>query len=378
MRFLIKKIFIIFVLFGAFGCQDTKTGFSFKTNLKSDILYAKNLDIYTQKDFSIVVISNPWQGANKDLVYILKKSKAAIPDSLQHYPCIQLPINSIVVSSTTSIPMLESLAVIDKLVGFPNTNLISSPQTRKRIDLGAIQNLGQNESINVEKTIALSPDLILGFGVESSNSGLLKIQNSGLPILVEADWTEQTPLGKAEWIKLYGQLFDKNVEAKNIFDNLVVAYQSTQKFVANSQPKTLFCGAMYQDIWYVPKGNSFVAQLMLDAQADYLWKETKGTGSLGLPFETVFEKAKHAQKWIVSGAFQSLDALSDSNPHYQHFDAFKKQEIYTFDNKIGATGGSIFYEMAVLKPQWVLMDYIKIVHPESLPDYQFTFAEKLH
>jgi iron complex transport system substrate-binding protein len=135
---------------------------------------------------------------------------------------------------------------------------------------------------------------------------------------------------------------------------------------------------MYQDQWYVAKGNSWVAQFLKDAKANYLWSNVEGTGSLGLSFEKILEKAKSANYWIATGSFKSLAELNDSNPHYKQFDAFKTKNIYTFESKLGATGGTIFYELSPSRPDLVLKDYIKIFHPELLPNYNFTFAQKLN
>jgi iron complex transport system substrate-binding protein len=135
---------------------------------------------------------------------------------------------------------------------------------------------------------------------------------------------------------------------------------------------------MYQDKWYVARGNSWVAQFMQDAKVNYLWGNVQGTGSLSLSFEQILEKAKTANYWIITGAFSTTAELGSSNPHYSEFDAFKNKNVYAFESKMGATGGIVFYELSPSRPDLVLKDYIKIFHPELLPDYTFTFAQKLN
>jgi iron complex transport system substrate-binding protein len=117
---------------------------------------------------------------------------------------------------------------------------------------------------------------------------------------------------------------------------------------------------------------------MKDAKSNYLWANTEGSGSLGLPFEKILEKAKTAQVWIATGSFKNLKELGNSNPHYNQFNAFTRKNVYTFESKLGATGGTIYYELAPSRPDLVLKDYIKIFHPELLPDYNFTFVQKLN
>lgn len=362
------------------GCKKNEKAEIVKVeNAKNSIEYATGLSIVKYEDYSVVTVSNPWPNANKDFKYILKEKDAQVPDSLQTYTTVQVPLTSVVVTSTTNIPFLEMLEVENKLVGFPHTDYISSEKTRALIDKGSVKNVGQNEKLNIEQLIELSPDLIVTFGVDNNNPMLDNLKKSGLKVLIQGDWMEQSPLGKAEWIKLYGALFGKEDQAKELFDKIVQSYNQAKKLVSDkpATSKVLY-GSMYEDVWYVAKGNSWVAQFMDDAKSNYLWADLKGTGSEGLSFEKVLDKAKTANIWIASGSFKSLDELQKANPHYGEFDAFKNKSVYNFEGKLGATGGTVYYELAPSRPDLVLKDYIKIFHPDLLASYEFTFASKLN
>jgi iron complex transport system substrate-binding protein len=380
MRHLFPKLIFISSFFILFGCKKNETSEVAKTDVaKNSIEYASGLSIVKYDDYSVVTVSNPWPNANKDFKYVLKEKEAKVPDSLQAYTAIQVPLESVVVTSTTNIPFLEMLEVENKLVGFPHTDYISSEKTRALIDKGSVKNVGQNEKLNIEQLIELSPDLIVTFGVDNNNPMLDNLKKSGLNILIQGDWMEQSPLGKAEWIKLYGALFGKEEKAKELFDKIVQSYEQAKKLAAEKAVNsTVLYGSMYEDVWYVAKGNSWVAEFMKDAHANYLWADLKGTGSEGLSFEKVLDKAKTASVWIASGSFKSLDELQKANPHYGEFDAFKNKNVYSFEGKLGATGGTVYYELAPSRPDLVLKDYIKIFHPDLLPSYEFTFASKLN
>ncbi|MBB4804305.1 iron complex transport system substrate-binding protein [Flavobacterium nitrogenifigens] len=380
MRQIFPKMIFAAVFFILTGCKKNEKTEPVKTiNAKNSIEYASGLSIVKYDDYSVVTVSNPWPNADKDFKYILKEKDAKVPDSLQSYTSIQVPLESVVVTSTTNIPFLEMLEVENKLVGFPHTDYISSEKTRALIDKGSVKNVGQNEKLNIEQLIELAPNLIVTFGVDNNNPMLDNLKKSGLNVLIQGDWMEQSPLGKAEWIKLYGALFGKEDKAKELFDKIVESYNQAKKLVADkpATSKVLY-GSMYEDVWYVAKGNSWVAQFMKDAQATYLWADLKGSGSEGLSFEKVLDKAKTANVWIASGSFKSLDELQKANPHYGEFDAFKNKSVYNFEGKLGATGGTVYYELAPSRPDLVLKDYIKIFHPDLLASYEFTFASKLN
>jgi iron complex transport system substrate-binding protein len=373
--------FSFFILFSILiGCkkndQNTNKSDGFIGN---SVLYSKNLAIYKHEGYSVVHVSNPWPEAKKNFTYILKEKNGALPDSLQKYTIISVPLQSIVVTSTTNIPLLEMLKVEKLLVGFPNTDYISSEKTRKLIDAGQVKNVGKNEKLNIEQLIDLAPELMVLYGIDNNNPTIDNLQKSGLKVLIQADWMEQTPLGKLEWIKLYGALFSKEKEAKTLFDGIVKNYAAAQQLVATKKPTaTVLYGSMYADTWYVAKGNSWVSQFMKDAKSNYLWANMAGTGSLGLPFEKILETAKTAKYWIATGYFTNKKDFINSNTHYGQFDALKNNNVYTFESKLGSTGGTIYYEVAASRPDLVLLDYIKIFHPEVLPDYKFTFAQKLN
>ncbi|WP_163407590.1 ABC transporter substrate-binding protein [Flavobacterium ajazii] len=378
-HFFFNFIFII-SFFLLTGCKKNETTEVAASKIpQNSIEYASGLSIVKRDGYSVVTVSNPWPEANKNFKYILKEKDAEVPDSLQNYTMIKVPLESVVVTSTTNIPFLEMLDVENKLTGFPHTDYISSEKTRALIDKGLVKNVGQNEKLNIEQLIELSPDLIVTFGVDNNNPMLDNLKKSGLNVLIQGDWMEQSPLGKAEWIKLYGALFGKEEKAKELFDKIVESYNQAKKLVAGKPvSSTVLYGSMYEDVWYVAKGNSWVAQFMKDAQANYLWSDLKGTGSQGLSYEKVLDKAKTANAWIVTGSFKTLDELQKANPHYSEFDAFKNKTVYTLESKFGATGGTIYYELSPSRPDLVLKDYIKIFHPDLLPGYEFTFAIKLN
>ncbi|KQB40139.1 putative ABC-type iron(III)-transport system, binding protein component [Flavobacterium daejeonense] len=380
MKTLFQKIIFLILFSLCLSCKKTENKNTQTIQaVKNEIEYSSNLSIYKYNGYSIVQVLNPWPDANKDFTYILKEKNATVPDSLQKYTQLSIPLKSIVVTSTTNVPFLEMLHVEKFLTGFPHTDYISSVKTRKLIDAGTVKNVGQNERLNIEKLIDLAPEAIVTFGVDNNNPMIANLEKSGLKVIIQADWMEQSPLGKAEWIKLYAALFGKEKEGKKLFDDIVKNYKEALELVANKKAKsTVLYGSMYQNQWFVAKGNSWVAEFMKDAKSNYLWADVEGSGSLGLAFENILEKAKNADVWIATGSFKNLNELAGNNPHYKQFDAFITKNIYTFESKFGATGGTIYYELAPSRPDLVLKDYIKIFHPELLPDYNFTFAQKLN
>lgn len=343
--------------------------------------YAEGFSVDYFETHKVLTITKPWPKSEKTYRYLLisKESMAKTTFAKDAFDGIIVnPVNTIVVTSTTHIPALELLNVEASLIGFPGLDYISSERTRKNITDGKIRELGKNEGLNTEVLLELHPDVLVGFGVDGVNQTFEVVKKSGIPVIYNGDWVERSVLAKAEWIKFFGVLFNKEKKADSIFNSIKNEYSEAKLIAQNATHRpSVLSGAMHKDAWYLPNGTSPEAQFLKDANVNYLWSETTGNGSLALSFETVLEKAKHAELWINPSYYGDLEQLQKGNPLYAHFEAYKKKNIYTFANKKGATGGVLYYELGTARPDLVLKDLIKIAHPELLGDYDPYFFEKL-
>ena len=374
-----KFLFFIAILF-FYNCKnERKTPVSEKIEAKSKLLkYAKGFSVEDYGDYKILEIKNPWPKAEKSYKYLLLGTKKSPLPQGEFDATIEIPIKKIVVTSTTHIPALELLNVEQTLVGFPGIDYISSEKTRKRIEKGLVRQLGKNEGINTEVLLELQPDVVIGFGVDGTNRTFETIKKSGIPVIFNGDWVEASPLAKAEWIKFFGLVFNKEKEADSIFKTIETNYLEAKKLALKAQKKpTVLSGAMHNDIWYLPNGTSTEAQLLKDANTHYLWNDSEGTGSLSLSFETVFVKAKDAEIWLSPSNYESLEALKNGNELHTMFKPFQNNTIYTSTNTKGASGGVLYFELGTTRPDLVLKDIIKICHPELLKNDDLYFFKRL-
>ncbi|MCT4630733.1 ABC transporter substrate-binding protein [Winogradskyella sp.] len=348
----------------------------------TQLKYAKGFTIKNYTTHKTLNITKPWPEATTTYKYLIasKKNLAKISYSKDEYNgIITNDISKLVVTSTTHIPALELLGVEKTLVGFPGTDYISSEKTRQRIDAGEVRELGKNEGINTEVLLTLNPDVVIGFGVDGINKTFETLKKAGVPVIYNGDWVEASALAKAEWIKFFGLLFNKEKEADSIFNNIEKDYLEAKRIALQAQKRpTILSGAMHNGSWFLPNGSSAEAQFLKDANVNYLWSNTTGKGSLSLSFETVFNKAQHANLWLSPSYYTNFNQLKDASELYANFDAFKNKSIYTFSNTTGATGGVLYYELGTIRPDLVLKDLIKICHPELLEDYTPYFFKKLN
>ncbi|WP_422348297.1 ABC transporter substrate-binding protein [Flagellimonas sp.] len=372
---LYKASFALLLLFLVNGCVEKKKAPNVEQSTQpSGIKHATGFTIQSEGDITVIEVSSAWPGSKTSFTYALvpKEKLASMTLLADAYDAIvATPVERMVVTSTTHIPSLEALGQLGVVVGFPNTNLISSPNTRKRIDQGQIRELGNNENINTEITLELNPEVIVGFGINDTNKAYETIQKSGIPLVYNGDWTEATPLGKAEWIKFFAPFFNKETEAERIFNSIEADYEKAKLLALQAKEKpTVLTGGLYKDVWYVAGGNSWMSQFLQDANADYLWAETSESGSIGLSLEVVLAKGSQADFWFNPSLHASYQELLQANSHYQQFEAFSRKSVFSNAVKKGDTGGLLFYELAPQRPDLVLKDLISILHPGLLQDYE--------
>ncbi|SRX55758.1 ABC transporter substrate-binding protein [Aequorivita sp. CIP111184] len=380
MQKIVSLFFFLFV-FAACKNNDHDKKSTDTTNVEKEsinIQYAQGFEINAFDGYKTITLKNPWPGTEKTFKYALVEKGTVLPNDKNYDAVVEVPLKRIVVTSTTHIPSLEMLGESAALVGFPSLDYISSEKTRQRILDEKITELGKNEDINTEILIDLAPDAVIGFAIDGNNSTFATIENTGIPVLYNSDWTETSPLGKAEWIKFFGVLFDKEKEADSIFRTIETEYLSAKKIASKAkETPTVISGAMYKDVWYMPQGDSWGAQFIADANGNYLWKDSKGTGSLSLNLESVLEKGFEAEVWIGPGQFTALDEIKNASKAYTQFKAFKGGRVYSYSMKKGATGGVLYFELAPNRPDLVLKDLIAILHPDLFKSHELYFFDKL-
>jgi iron complex transport system substrate-binding protein len=249
---------------------------------------------------------------------------------------------------------------------------------RNRIDAGRVTDLGIDKGMNLELLFSLNPELVMSYTMSSDLGQLKKIKELDIPVVINAEYLERHPLGRAEWIKFMALFFNKEKEADSVFNEIEKEYVAVQNRVNQATQKpTVLSGIVYGDVWFMPAGKNYAAHLLQDAGIDYLWKDTDSNGFLELSFESVFEKAKEADLWIGVGSFNSLSEIEAAESRYTMFKPFRDKQVYTYNARKGARGGSEFLELGYLRPDLILKDLVKIGHPDLLPDHTLFFHKRL-
>ena len=376
-----KSSFIALLSLVILGCQSEKKSTPIAENKPSatTLRYASGFRVtYQDNNTKLVEVVYPFQGATSGYKYLLVPKGQPVPDHEKDVRIISIPLSSIICTSTTHIPLLDYLEETEKLVGFPSTDYISSEKARKLIDAGKVQELGVDKGLNLERVAMLRPDMVMGYTMNSDYGQFKKIEDLHVPVVINAEYLEKHPLGRAEWIKFMALFFNKEKTADSVFAVIEKEYLKT-KAVADRAPskRTVLSGIVYGDAWFLPGGQNYAAKLLRDAGYHYLWDDDSTSGFLELSFESVYEKAHGADFWIGVGSFSSLKEVENADHRYARFKPFQQRQVYTSNLRKGSTGGSEFLELGYLRPDIILKDLMKIAHPELMRGHELYFHKRL-
>jgi iron complex transport system substrate-binding protein len=374
-----RSIVCVLMLSVLIACQKQKDGAGLtETSLSSGIRYAEGFKVSAVGNNKLVEVTYPFQGATSGYRYLLVPHGEPVPEHDSRTRIIRIPLRSIVCTSTTHIPLLDYLDETDKLVGFPSTEYISSVAMRKRVDAGKVKELGVDKGLNLERLAVLKPGMVMGYTMSSDYGQFKKVEDLGVAVVMNAEYLEKHPLGRAEWIKFMALFFNKEKLADSVFNAIEKNYMETRKLAdeAKSKPSVL-SGIVYGDAWFLPGGQNYASKLLKDAGCRYLWEDDPSHGYLEISFESVYEKARNADLWIGVATFKSLAELKNSDHRYTKFKPYVERQVFTYDARKGAKGGSEFLELGYARPDIILKDLVKIAHPELLPDYELYFHKRL-
>lgn len=370
MRFF-STIFII--LFTTLSCAVST---SKPTPISSEqLLYSTCFTLDYYDGYTMATVLNPWDSTKILHRYILVDKSAPLPSLLPEGTVLRTPLSRVVASSAVHCTLLDAIGQQKAIVAVCDPEYISHPFVKEGIQAGTISNVGSTRMVDLEKVVSLSCDAVIMAPFENSMYGTL--EKTGIPIIECASYMENHPLGQTEWLKFHAAFYGQKSTADSLFNAICQRYNSAKEITkgATARPKIL-PEKRYGQVWYVPGGASYAANLYADAALDYPWSADSTTGSIPLAFENVYSLASNADVWM----FRYIDITEDMTyskleteyPLYAKFAPFKNKTIY------GCNTHSVpYYDKAIITPDLVLLDYIKIGHPTLLPNYTLSYYKPL-
>jgi iron complex transport system substrate-binding protein len=366
----IKKIGLgISLVILLFSCGGGKTASSQVEGDTIAFKYATQLCVVRYDGYTVATLKNPWKEGMILHQYVLVPANVAkLPAHIPNGTIIRTPLSRSMIFSTVHCAMLMDLGKQDCIAGVADLKYIKIPWIQQQVKEGRISDVGDGLSPVIEKIIDQRPDALFLSPFENSG-GYGKLEDIDIPIVECAEYMETTPLGRAEWLRFYGLLFGCEQKADSLFDAIDKNYNDL-KTLATHHPSpnthhpspTVLLDNVTGSVWYVPGGKSTIGQMIQDAGGNYPWAGDAHSGSVSLPFESVLEKAGDADIWLFRYSSDhdiTYDELRSEHHGYDQFKAFRTHQVYGCNVEL-----SPFYEETPFRPDWLLNDFIQILHPE--------------
>jgi len=370
---------ILFLVFLACSCRNGADKAHAADNLQPGM--ASRFSILEGEGYLKIVIRDPWQNTTgTELEYYLLPHNSNLPAGIKEKQVIRVPVARMICMSTTHLAMMSALDATDLLVGIAGPGLVYDSLVLDAVASGRIRDVGYEGNLNSELIVALEPDVLVAYGVTAPSSGQLgRLTAMGAKVIYDADYLEEHPLSRLQWIKLFGLLTGKQAMADSICNAVSVRYNELADRVARSagERPAVLLGAPWEDVWYISPSNSYIGRLIEDAGGDYLFSDLRESNSMPFSVEAVFKRAADADLWLNPGAAESLSELADADHRLGVLPVFSRGEVWNNRNRTTPEGGNDYWESAVVRPDLLLMDFVSIIHPELLPGHTPYYYRKL-
>ncbi len=347
--------------------------------VKAVIRYARDFTITYHSTYKVINILNSTAAHKDTLQYVLVERGTAPPRGYGHARLVTIPLQSIVATSSLHIALAEFCGAAELITGLGSFKYVTSAVVRKNMKVGKVSEVGNEGSMNNERLIAMHPGIVMVDAIpEAKFSRFQTLESAGIPVMLNAEWLENTPLARAEWVKLMAAFLDREALVIPRFNALADRYARLAALAAQVKTKpSAIIGMPYKGTWFTPAGGSYMAIFLKDAGIAYAWAGKAGTGSLSLNFETVAPVALKADFWLNAGYVNSRADISAIDSRYSQFAPFRSDHVFNDNKKVNDLGSNDYWESGAVNPDVVLADLIRIVHPELLPGHELVYFKQL-
>lgn len=373
---------------GLLSCQGGKTAAGMEEGGDTlQMKYAQLLTIvsHDEQGYTEVKVHNPWKEGTELHRYILVpkgkegdatmaklagqahgEGKAAATLGVKT-DTVRTPLESNLVFTAPHCQLLTELGCQNAITGVCDKDYINIPDIKSRAQADAkvahpIMDCGSSMQPDIERIIALHPEALLISPFEN-NGGYGKLDKLRIPIIETADYMETSPLGRAEWIKLYGLLLSSS-KADSLFSAIEKEYLQLKAEAAKLPlGLSILTERKTGNVWYVPGGKSTMGILLRDAHAKYIFADDQHSGSLSMSPEQIIAKGNQIDAWALKyfggNALTKNDLLAEYQG-YQALKAFQSGNIYETN-----TSREPYFELTSFHPEILLREFIILSHPEA-------------
>ena len=337
-----------------------------------ELSYAEEFSVdYYKGGYALITI------ADSDKFLIVPEGKEAPENREENIAVLKQPLNNIYLVATSAMDFFVSLDGLESIrLSGTNENGWYIEEAKKALKDGSILFAGKYNAPDYELILSKACDLAIESTMISHSPEVKEqLEQLGIPVLVERSSYESHPLGRTEWIKLYGVLLGKEEEAERLFKEqeermeTVLSEKNTGKTVA-------FFYITTNGLANVRKSNDYVSKMIELAGGKYIFENLgendNALSTVNMQMEEFYAKAKDADYIIynsaIDGELQTMEQLLEKSNLLKDFKAVKNGNVW-------CTGKNLFQESTGLGV--MIEDIHKMLNSEGDSLTELTYMHHL-
>lgn len=334
-----------------------------------DLIYAEQfqVDYFSDGTAEITIAENDR--------YLLVPAGCEVPDTTD--TVLQQPLDCVYLAASSAMDFYRQIGALDtiRLTSTTRSNW-SIPEVLDALDSGAMIYAGKYGTPDYELVLSEGTDVAIESTMIYHNPETKEqLEKLGIPVLVERSSYETHPLGRLEWIKLYGLLCGKTEEAETYFDEQVakldgvLTQEQTDKTVA-------FFYISSGGYAVVRKPGDYVSRMIGMAGGAYvpagLEAEENALSTMNMEMEAFYAAARDADYLIynasIDGELETVDQLLEKSGLLANFKAVQSGDVW-------CTGKNMFQQTTCITD--MLVDLHAVITGQADGETELTYLHRL-
>jgi iron complex transport system substrate-binding protein len=300
--------------------------------------YATGFSIDKYGNYSYISIDNSGE-------YLVVPEDKEVPEGLpESMVILQKPLDKTYLVSTSAMDLINTCGAIDMI------RLSGTKESDWYID-AAKEAMNEGKLLYAGKYRTPDYELLLGSGCNFAIENTMiyhepavksKLEELGIPVLVETSSYEQHPLGRLEWIRLFGVLFGKEAEAEKYFEDQLKIVEPIMESRESTGKTVAFFHVTANGLITVRKSGDYITRMIELSGGEYaLQRAGEGTDALStmnMQMEDFYADAADADIIIynstIGGEISSIKELTDKNELFKEFKAVKENRVYCTERNL--------------------------------------------
>lgn len=318
---------------GADGERNTDISAELEYEDSMELLYAEKFSVdYYTGGFSLVTVN----GSERYLV--VPEGKESPGDLAEDITVLYQPLDRIYLVASAVMDMFISMDSLD-VIRFTGTKAASwyLEEAREAVETGDILYAGNYSAPDYEQILAEGCDLAIeNTMVYHTPEVKEQLEKFGIPVMVDYSSYETEPLGRTEWVKLYGLLADREEEAAEAFAGQQEAFASIGDAEDTGKTVAFFYITSSGEV-NVRKASDYLPKMIELAGGHYVFsdlgaEDDTASSTVSLQMEEFYAAAREADYLIynstIDGELSSVEELFGKSELLENFKAVREGNVY--------------------------------------------------